>query len=35
MFESLNQSEELAYAESVRNMDFDKHLGAYPLANYQ
>ena len=35
MFERVAESEDLAYAESVRNMDFDKYLGAYPLENHQ
>jgi hypothetical protein len=25
--------DEAAYSESVRNMDFDKYLGAYPVDN--
>lgn len=33
LFECLPESEELAYAESARNMDFDKYLGIYPLEN--
>jgi hypothetical protein len=28
------EQEELAFSESVKNMDFDRHLGAYPLDNY-
>ena len=35
LFESLPESDHLSYAESVRNMDFDKYLGAYPLDNFQ
>lgn len=34
-FEKLEeQQEELAYQEGVRNMDFDKGLGAYPMENH-
>lgn len=33
LFESLGEQETLAFAESVRNMDFDRHLGAYPMDN--
>ena len=29
------EPEEAAYAEGVRNMDFDKYLGAYPSDNLQ
>jgi hypothetical protein len=30
----LPEGEELAYAEGVRNMDFDKYLGAYPMDHH-
>ncbi|CDW90609.1 UNKNOWN [Stylonychia lemnae] len=29
------QQEEISYQEGVRNMDFDKYLGVYPIDNYQ
>ena len=35
VFEPLGEGESMAYAEGVRNMDFDKYLGAYPMANYE
>ena len=35
MFETVGEQEEHAYVEGVRNMDFDKYLGAYPLENHQ
>ena len=35
MFEPISEAEDLAYAESVRNMDFDKYLGAYPKEHHQ
>jgi hypothetical protein len=28
------ESEECAYQEGVLGMDFDQHLGCYPLANF-
>ena len=28
------ESEECAFQEGVLGMDFDQHLGCYPLANY-
>ena len=34
VFEPLGEGESMAYAEGVRNMDFDKYLGAYPMGNY-
>ena len=34
VFEPLGESDSMAYAEGVRNMDFDKYLGAYPMTNY-
>jgi hypothetical protein len=34
LFEGLKEADELAYAEAVRNMDFDKYLGVYPLDNH-
>lgn len=33
-FIRLPESEEVSYAEGVRNMDFDKNLGAYPMENH-
>jgi len=33
LFESLGEQETLAFSESVRNMDFDRNLGAYPMDN--
>ena len=35
LFEPVSEAEDLAYAESVRNMDFDKYLGAYPKEHHQ
>ncbi len=29
----MGESDDLAYAEGVRNMDFDKYLGAYPMTH--
>ena len=34
VFEPLCESDSLAYGESVRNMDFDKYLGVYPMDNH-
>jgi len=33
LFEALPASDDAAYTEAVRNMDFDKYLGAYPIDN--
>ena len=34
-FEPLReQQDEISYQEGVRNMDFDKYLGVYPMNNY-
>eukprot|EP00347_Sterkiella_histriomuscorum_P015680 403356101 len=30
-----DQQEEISYQEGVRNMDFDKYLGVYPMQNFQ
>ena len=35
LFEDLNDSDTLAYSEGVRNMDFDKNLGPYPIENFK
>lgn len=35
LFDDVPESDYLAYAESVRNMDFDKYLGAYPFENHK
>jgi A1 cistron-splicing factor AAR2 len=33
LFEALPASDDAAYTEAVRNMDFDKYLGPYPIDN--
>jgi hypothetical protein len=34
-FQDLDESELCAYEEGVRQYDFDSHLGAYPMTNYE
>lgn len=32
-FLDLSESDEVSYQEGVRNFDFDRNLGAYPIEN--
>lgn len=35
VFEKVSEADQMAYTEAVRNMDFDRNLGAYPMENHQ